>query len=186
MSVYQFLTDQDLDLGMKKYFRDLITVGAEKKHILVSCEAAAVSLIKTKLNNKYDLTKLFPSIVEWATDGEYTTGQYVHKNTAIYIALQDSTDKNPTDPANAAFWKQSDPRDQLLVKYCATITAYFMMEAGVNPRMISEKLVDEFAGVIEWLDDVRDGKESPAWDLLASGGSYDIPHGSNDKLDFDY
>lgn len=183
MAIYKFITDEDLDLGLQRYYRDTITVGTEKKHIMVKCEAAASQMIRNKVNNKYDLTLLFPAIAEWNKDAAYVTDTYCYKLGKIYKALQDGANKLPADNAN--YWVEEDPRDQLLVKYAATITAYFMLET-VSPRKLTEDIANEFAAIMDWLDEVMKGNESPDWPLLASGGSNDIPWGSNDKLEHEY
>lgn len=184
MAIYKFLTDKDLDLGMKKYWRDQITNGDTNKHIMVTCEGASLSMIKTKLNNKYDLLKLFPVIKEWSGTKAYLLDEFCYKSDKIWKAKQAGTNHDPT-VANSTYWEEEDPRDQLLVKYAACMTIYFMMES-LPPRMVAKEIVDDFAGVMEWLEAVRDGTENPAWDLLESGGSTDIPHGSDEKVDFDY
>jgi hypothetical protein len=182
MAIYKFLTDEDLDLGMSKYHRDTITAGSDKLHIMKKCESAAFSIIKTKLNNKFDLALLFPSIKAYDPEKDYVAGEYVYKGKCIYIALQDSTNVNPTDPAQSEYWEENDPRDHLLVKHAATITTYFMAQS-TPPRTVSEDLADSYEAVMDWLDDVRDGHESPDWTLKESGGSSDIPWGSNEQLD---
>lgn len=181
MAIYKFLTDEDLDLGLNKYFRDSVTAGAEKLHIQRKCEGAAVSIIKSKLNNKYDLTKLFPSILEWDSVKAYLLGEYSYKQKRIFKALQNTTNNNPCDPASV-YWVEEDPRDALLVKHAAAITAYFMLES-LPPRKVPEAVQDEYADIMNWLDDCRDGHENPTWDLLPTGGSSDIPWGSNQQID---
>lgn len=184
MAIYTFLTDKDLDVGMKLYWRNQITNGTDNKHIMTTCEGAAFSMIKTKLNNKYDLVKLFPSIKEWVNDVDYLEDQYCYKSDKIFKAKNDNSGEDPVTE-NSEHWIEQDPRDQLLVKYAACMTIYFMLES-LPPRMVAKEITDEFVGIMEWLDDVRDGKENPAWDLSASGGSTDIPHGSNEKLEHYY
>lgn len=65
------------------------------------------------------------------------------------------------------------------------MTAYFMLES-VNPRKISEDMFNDYTATMEWLDDVRDGKESPSWPVLETGGSDNIPHGSNEPNEYYY
>lgn len=150
---------------------------------MVKCEGAAVQMIRNKLNNKYDLLLLFPAIAEWNKDLPYALDAYCYKTGKIYKCIQAGTNQNPQTAA--LYWKEEDPRDQLLVKYAATMTAYFMLET-VSPRKLTEDLVNAFAGIMDWLDEVKNGNESPDWPLLASGGSNDIPWGSNNKLEHEY
>lgn len=181
MAIYNFITDRDLDVGMKEYFRDAITIGSENKHILKTTEGAAFSIIKSKLNNKYDLVKLFPSVKAWDPLKDYLLDEYCYKEDKFFKAKAASTSEDPTAAASA-FWTEEDPRDQLLVVYAVAITLYFFVQSA-DQRKLSDKIENAYAHAMEWLDDVRDGKENPAWDQLATGGSNDIPHGSNEKLE---
>ncbi|MBL7902939.1 MAG: DUF1320 family protein [Bacteroidia bacterium] len=183
MAIYKFITDQDLDVGMKQYFRDQITEGSANAHILKTSEGAAVSLIKSKLNGLYNLALVFPSILEWNGSKSYAIGDFSHKAGKIYKSKTANTNKNPE--SEAADWTEEDPRDQLIVVYCVAITLYFFVES-VSPRKISEDIKNAYLTAIEWLEDVKDGKESPALPLLETGGSNDIPHGSNEPLDHYY
>lgn len=166
--IYTFITDTDLDVGMKKYFRDQITNGVTNINILVTTESAAFSMIKTKLNNKYDLSQLFPPIIEW-TASPFLQSSYCSKNNKIYKALQDTTNNDPEE-ASSLYWVANDPRDQLLVVYAVAITLYFMIDS-INPRKLTQDLMDGFVTAIEFLDDVKEGKENPDWPLLLNGTS---------------
>ncbi len=181
--MYSFITEKDLDVAMKEYFRGQITEQEDKKHIERIAEGSAFSLIKAKLNNRYDLALLFPATPDWDNTTPFTQGQYCYKNGVIYRALQDSTNQQP-DAANSAYWKEKDPRDQLLVVYCAVITVYQMLQS-TNPRVISQRLENEYVRILEWLDDVKEGNESPAWPLVENGSST-IQWGSEPKIDHYY
>lgn len=178
--IYQFITDNDLDVGMKKYFRDQII--ENNTHILTTCEGASFSLLKSKLTGRYDLSLLFPTIVNWNNATNYTTTKYVCKENKIYKALQNNTNSDPeTSTSN---WELSDPRDQLLVVMAVRITIYFLTEA-VNPRKVPEDIVNDFTSSMEWLEAVQTGKENPDFPLL-EGGASTVNWGSNPKLDHYY
>lgn len=180
MPIYSFITDKDLDVGMKKYFRDQI-IGANA-HILNISEGAAFSIIKTKLGGRYDLAKLFPSIKAWDNAAAYITDQYAYKGDKIYIALQNGTNQ---DPATATtYWKELDPRDQLLVVFCVNITIYFLVES-ICPHKLSDDITNAFTQAMEWLESCQNGNENPDWPLLEAGSST-INWGSNEKLDHYY
>jgi len=182
MPIYSFITDKDLDVGMKKYFRDQVTNGTTNLHILKTSEGGAFSMIKAKLNNKYDLVKLFPSIQDWSAAKAYLKDEYAYKNDKIYKALQPGTNQDPA--TQTAYWVESDPRDQLLVIHCVNMTIYFFMES-IAPNKITEDIANAFASAIEWLDDVKNGDENPDWPLVLEGSSF-IHSGSNEKLDHYY
>jgi hypothetical protein len=179
--IYDFITDKDLDVGMKKYFRDQVM--ENNPHILKTSEGAALSMIKTELNGRYDLAKLFPSIKEWSSDADYTSDGYASKADIIYKAKRDNTNKEPAD--NSDDWEESDPRDQLLVVFAVAITLYFFVES-ISPRKISQDIVNAYTNAMEWLEDVKEGKKNPDFPLLESGGLNDIPHGSNEPYDHYY
>lgn len=180
MAIYKFITDKDIEVGLKKYFLDQVTAGAE--HVIKICEAAAVSYMVAKLNNRYDISKLFPTITTWSGSTAFTIGQFCFSNDKIYEALTNNTNKNPA--TETADWKENDTRDQLLVVYCVNITIYFLLER-INPRKISEDVMNAFASASEWLDDVKNGDENPAFPLLTDGAS-NIPYGSNEKIEHYY
>ncbi len=167
--IYSFITDKDLDVAMKEYFRDQITDEREKLHIQILSEGAAFSLIKSKINSRYDLTLLFPKIANWTEALPFLANNYCFKEDKIYISLADNTGEDPTD-SNSLFWKESDPRDKLLIVYCAVITVYNMLRS-INPRKISNDLENRYAGILEWLDDVKSGIENPDWPILAEGSN---------------
>lgn len=180
MAIYQFITDKDMELGMKRYFIDQVTIGAT--HVLKTVEAAAVSIMKAKLNNRYDLTKVYPSMPEWSSSKAYAIGDYSFKSDKIYKAKIANTNKDPL--TNTSEWEENDPRDQFLVVLCVNITLYFLLER-VNPRKLSDDIANGYVSALEWLDEVKMGNENPVLPLLEDGAST-IPYGSNEKLDHYY
>jgi phage gp36-like protein len=180
MAIHAFITDKDLDVGMKQYFRDQII--ETNTHILTTSEGAAFSLIKSKLTGRYDLLKLFPSTKLWSGSIDYLKDQYIFKNDKFYKALQDGTNQDPE--TQTAYWVEEDPRDKLLVIFCVRITIYFIVEA-LPTRKVSQDIINDFDSAIEWLDNCKSGIENPDWPLLINGSSI-INWGSNEKLDHYY
>lgn len=177
MAIYKFLTTKDLELGMKTYFRNQV-IGTETQILTIS-EAAAFDILKAKLSSRYDLTKLFPSIKDWAGTTAYLKDEYSYKGDKIYRALLDGTNQ---DPATATtYWVEDDPRIQLLVKFCVSITIYFMVES-LNPNKINDEISNNFTNAMEWLEACQKQEENPDWPLLEAG-STNINWGSNKKLD---
>lgn len=180
MALHSFITDQDLDVGMKQYFRNQIISG--NNHVLTTAEGAAFTLIKTKINSRYDLVKLFPSIVVWSNATTYATDDYVWKNNKFFKAKQASTNQDPE--TQTTYWLESDPRDKLLVIFAVSITLFFLTKA-LKSSQVPQDLINDFDTAIEWLDNCKDGNENPDWPLLENGSST-IQWGSNEKLDHYY
>lgn len=180
MAIHSFITDKDLDVGMKLYFRDQIIEA--NTHILTTAEGAAFSLIKTKLNSRYDLSKLFPETKTWSASTAYLKDSYSFKSDKIYKALLDGTNKDPA--TETTYWVEEDPRDKLLVIFCVRITIYFLCES-MSLRKTPDDVINDFNSAIEWLDDCKDGTENPDWPILETGSSI-INYGSNEKLDHYY
>lgn len=178
--IHTFITDKDLLISIKQYFLDQVTIDESSRK--TKCEAAAFSLIKSKLNNRYDLIKLFPETKEWDETKSYLKDTYCFKNDIFYKASEDNSEKNPD--SETTIWKQNDPRDMLLVKYCADITLYFILES-INPRKVSDDVINAYNQAIEWLDDVKNNIEHPDWPLLENGLGV-VRWGSNKKLDHYY
>lgn len=178
--IYKFITDQNLDLGMKTYFRNQII--ETNPHILTTSEGAAFSMIKAKLSSRYDLTKLFPEIKPWNIATAYEKGQYCFKSDKIYKSLQDGTGNDPV--TQITYWSEEDPRDDLLVVFCVDITIYTMCKPLPSIKTPTD-LVDAYMAAMDWLEDCQNGKENPDWPLLEAGSS-NVIWGSNEKLDHYY
>lgn len=178
--IHSFITDKDLLISIKQYFLDQVTIDESTRK--PKCEAAAFTMIKSKLNNRYDLVKLFPETKEWDSARAYLKDEYCFNNEKFFKALQNATNQNPN--SQLLFWKESDPRDMLLVKLCADITLYFILES-INPRKVSDDVINAYTNAMEWLDDVKNNIEHPAWPLLENGLGT-LKWGSNTKLDHYY
>ena len=168
--LYQFITDADLAVGLQKYFSDQISANAVNGIPL--SEGAALSIIKAKINNRYDLTQLFPVITEWDGSIAYAIGAYVCRLDTMYIALTANTGQDPSI-ALSPNWAKKDPRDQLLIMKCLDITIYFFVRSA-NARKITQDMADNYASALEWLDDVKNQIENPAWPLLIDAASIPI------------
>lgn len=176
--IYTFITNKDIDVSIKQYFLDQI-IGTSA-HVLKKAEAAAFTLIKSKLNGRYDLVKLFPNIKEWASGILYNaTNPYCSKNDVIYKALVPNTNASPD--THSTQWEESDPRDALLLLHCSNMTVYYVCER-INPRKISDDIAEAYNRAIDWLDDVKNGKENPDFPLIAIGAT-DVRSGSNDRIE---
>lgn len=179
--IYSFITNKDLDVGMKQYFLDQLLTGVP--HVIRTAEGAAFSLIKAKLNSRYNLTKLFPEIREWNASKPYSVGQYSCKDDTIYKATLSSTGESP-ETVSSAFWTEDDPRDKLLIIHCVNITIFYCAKSG-NLRKLSDDMIRDYNMAITWLEDVKDGTENPDFPLLEIGGM-ELRSGSNPRIDHFY
>ncbi len=174
--IYSFITDQDIEVAIKRYFLDQII--SDATYTLKRAEAAAFSLIKSKLNSRYDLVQLFPPIKEYDKDKTYSLGEYCSKSDSIYKSkVANNTNTDPI--TNTDKWEPSDPRDALLVLHCANITVFYIVER-INPRKISEDIIDAYNRAVDWLDDVNRMREHPDFPLITIPGGMEVKGGSND------
>jgi len=175
--IYSFITNKDLDLSIKPYFLEQVTVGAT--HKIKKAEAAAFTQIKSMLNSKYDLVKLFPEIKEWSETTNYEKDSYSCINDIVYKAKQDNSGVTPgTEDTN---WEENDPRDALLIVHAVNITLFYLLESA-NKRKIPEDVIEAYNRAINWLEDVKNGVENPDWALIEADGM-EVRAGSNPKLD---
>jgi len=173
--IHTFITDKNLEGVIKEYF--LNQVIGDKLYVLEDAEAAAFSLIKSKLNSRYDLTKLFPPIKDYADTTTYVKGDYSAKADVIYKSKIDNNTNHSPDTSPTQ-WEKSDPRDALLIRYCGIFTVYFALES-INPRNISEKLYENFEMAERWLNNVNKCVEHPDFPLITIPGGMEVKGGSN-------
>lgn len=178
--IYSFITDEDLKSVMKQYFITQLTTDAT---VLPQVEAAAFSQIKAKLNGRYDFAKLFPPIVNWSSSIAFLKDSYCYKAGKIYVALQAGTNQDPAAQPSS-YWKESDPRDQMLVIIACNMTIYLALRRN-KPSKMAEDVIDEYAAALEYLDKIKNLEENPDWPLLEDGAT-NIQWGSNEKLDHYY
>ena len=178
MALYSFITNKDIDVSLKQYFFDQVT--ADAPHVIKTAEGAAFSLIKSMLNNRYDLVKLFPVITEYDNTKAYAKDDYISNLDIIYKAKQASTANDPA-ATNSAYWDESDPRDKLLILHCVNITVFFLLER-INQRKVSQDVIDAYNRAINWLEDVKREHENPDFPLIEIGGM-EVRSGSNKQID---
>lgn len=178
--ILSFITNKDIDVSLKEYFLNQVVIG--DSHVLKKAEAAAVSLMRSKLNSRYDLTKVFPLIREWKADKAYLKDEYTSINDVIYKAAEDNTNQRPNAPMSTA-WAEDDPRDMLLVLHCTNITLYYILK---RTRKLSDDVINAYHDALDWLDDVKRERENPTLPLLEAPDGMDIKWGSNEKMDHYY
>lgn len=178
--ILSFITNKDIEVSTKEYFLNQITAGAP--HVLKTAEGAAVSLMKSMLNSRYNIVLVFPAIKEWEPTKAFLKDEFCCHNETIFKAKENTTGNNPTTADNK--WEQTDPRDPLLILHCVNITLFFLCER-INPRKVPEDIIDAYNRALNWLEDVKRQRENPDLPLLEIGGM-ELRAGSNPKLDHYY
>jgi len=182
--IFSFITNKDIDVSLKEYFLNQVVNGDH--HVIKKAEGAAFSLIKSALNSRYDLAKLFPLIKEWNTAQAYLEGEYSCKNDIIYKALSDNTGNAPA--TGSTYWVEDDPRDMLLVLHCVNITIYYLLKR-ISPRKVTQEVDDCYHMALDWLEDVKRERENPDFPLIDTDtgiGGLEVRGGSNEKIDHYY
>lgn len=179
MAMYSFIHNKDIDLSLKEYFFNQVT--ADAPHIVKTAEGAAFTLIKSMLNSRYDLVKLFPEIKTWAGAMAFLKDEYACKDDVIYKAKDNNTNQDPAI-TNSTHWVISDPRNMLLVMHCVNITVLYLLER-VNKRKLSEEIIEAYNRAINWLEDVKRLRENPDFPLIEIPGGMEARAGSNKKID---
>lgn len=181
MAIYKFITDQDLRDLLREHYEDLTDNNPKN---IRQAEATAVELIKSKLADRHDMALVMLLFSNWDSATEYTAGQYVvyGPEDRFYLALVDNDDVKPSSDPNT--WKESDPRNPLLVMHCMYITIWYLSQK-ISLRKVPDQWADNYDEAMEWLNDVRDLKENPELPLKENG-SDEIPWGSNDRTEYNY
>lgn len=173
--IYSFITDTNFKGVIKEYFSSQI-IGSTPT-LFTDAEAAAFSFIKSKLNARYDLTKLFPAIKDWSNTTTYAIGDYSSKADVIYKSKVNANTNHSPDTSPAQ-WEKADPRDALLIRYCCFITLFFL-EDSINPRRISQQVIDNYDIAEHWLNQVKNSVEHPDFPLITIPGGMEVKGGSN-------
>lgn len=156
-----FLTENDY----KVYAQDDILTNLTKNNITnrAQAENAALEEIVSYLDaDKYDLTEIFPTILDWNNTADFAAETYVHQNNIIYQAKQLNTGVDPAaDVAGAgANWEVKDPRHPIIIRYMVAITLYQLF-LSLHGRQIPTHRVDEYDLAKDWLNKLADGKVNP-------------------------
>jgi hypothetical protein len=189
MAIYNFLTEEDIEVSIKDDLLSQIVEGnsafvpkSEARAVSYMKDflrerfvvADIFPEIKAWVNTKAYKVSVEQSLTYTNHLGEEVTENFtpvyyrlagvivnvVYKGGKIYVALQDGTNKDPSNNANAAYWKEFDPRDQKIVGMCTDITLFYL-HTRINPRKISELRTDMYNQAKEWLTCVRDGDLTP-------------------------
>jgi len=84
---------------------------------------------------------------------------------------------------DAIFAKTENARDKLIIKCLATFCIYDLILTNAA-RKIPESFELLYERMNQWINDVRDGKETPELDLIVDETELDIIHGSSINDDY--
>lgn len=172
-----FLTTQDFKTAIKTDHLTAIT-GANNTVQNAACLASQTE-IESYLRGKYNLTKLFPVIIDWALGSAYAIGAIVYD--VATLSFYTATDAIPintviTDP----LWTKGDPRDALIVEFMLDLTLY-RIHARVAPNQIPETRVQRRDDAIDFLKKVAAYSITVGWDQDDETEPASINWGSNEK-----
>lgn len=172
---YAFLTDTDIHTLIREEFKNgLITNPSNNttNYFIKRAEAAAITQIKNKLRDRYNVDAIFTLPDEFRPTQIYQIGARVRQGDLFFRCILADTPIEAYPTNTPDYWLQEDPRDNYLVNICTDITLYHL-HARNSPRAISELRSERYQDAIAWLDSVKDGQENPDLPLLAPD---DIPN----------
>lgn len=146
-------------------------------------EEAAMQIMIAYLQDRFDTSKIFPTIYEYDGSAEYHEGDIVyyddHITPRIYTCIGTSIGNLPTD---TDFFEARDPRNKMIILHLVNIVL-FNMHSSCAPSHISEIRVKNYDDTINFLKRVADGKINPALPQYSNEeDSADAPRwGSNQK-----
>lgn len=178
--MYEYITDKDLQTYIRQDLLDKFASTQDELNVFIQkAEKTAVEQVKSKMNDRYDLTQIFVQIQDYDETKPFITGDYVCFENEVYLATSDNSGSVPSESPDV--WTQSDPRFSLLISIIIDMTLYHLHKR-INPRKVPELRTNAYNEAIKWLNDIRNNKENPNFPLLESGSQY-IPWGSNPKRD---
>jgi hypothetical protein len=175
--MYQYLASKNIDALIKKDHLEDITEG-DPTHVKET-EAIAISQIKSALNNRYDLVKIFPTIHTWREATTFKADAYCYHGGKIFKATEEHYGSKPG--TTGAKWEEEEPRDSLLMMIATDIMLYHL-HARVNRRQIPQYRFDRYQEAKQWLEDVKAGLENPELPLKEEPHAGNINWGSNPQM----
>lgn len=203
---FSFLDKDDILSSIKD--DQLFQIIRDDDALIADKEESAVSMMKSYLNNRYDMPDTFPAIGAWDSAKQFNAEveltmtvrceevkytpkyyrdangyilNYTYYNGTFYHAKQDSLGIEPTvAPDWEEYWEAQDPRIAIIKEYCIDITIFYLFKR-VTPRKIPEFRIDLFNIAKEWLEMVGKGKLSPElpYPLIAEESTDELQWGSN-------
>ncbi len=172
-----FLTNADFDQAIKTDHLSAIT--SNNTSIQNDACLASQTEIESYLRGKYNLTILFPTIIDWNIASSYTTGAIVYDvaTLAFYTANADiSASTAITDEK----WTKGDPRDPLIVEFMLDLTLY-RLHTRIAPNQIPEHRIQRRDDAISFLKSVAKYDVTVGWDQETDVEPASINWGSNEK-----
>lgn len=162
----------------------LTAITSNNNTIQIESALAAQTEIESYLRGKYNLTKLFPVIMDWTLAGTYAIGAIVYDPTTakFYTANSAIVTNTPIDDAE---WIEGDPRDPLIVEFMLDLTLY-RLHARIAPNQIPEHRIQRRDDAITFLNKVAKYDLTVGWDQDDETLPASINWGSNTKEEKHY
>lgn len=172
-----FLTTADFDQAIKGDHLNAIT--SNNAGVKRSAEIASQTEIESYLRGKYDITKLFPVIIDWVVGSAYADGAIVYDaGTAKFYTANGAITSGT--PINDSKWIEGDPRDALIVEFMLDLTLY-RIHARIAPNQIPETRIQRRDDAIDFLKRVAKYDITVGWDQTTDVLPASINWGSNER-----
>lgn len=152
-----------------------------------TAEAAAEKEASAYLRNKYDLTVLFPTILEHSTTATYEAGQMVYKHKSgqdlFFTAKQAVTAGATLEEGDD--WAAGDPRDPLIKEILIDLALY-RLYTRLAPNQIPETRVNRRDDQIQFLKRVANFSISVDWPEQDPEATTNLTWGSKTRYNKDY
>lgn len=152
-----YLIPSDYDYQIRQEIKTILA--GESPFRLERAEKAACDQMKSYLQRRYDVDKLFPIIEEWNEQETYAIG-----NLSFWKLENDPDDKYlayqcinipSTTPDDASTWKVYTERNSFAIMYLVDITLYHLMSRF--PKHF-EVRSERYKEALDWLKGVAAGE----------------------------
>lgn len=175
-----FLTPEDYKPYIRASIKEDILLG--QTALIQRVELAAQEEISSYLAGRYDVSKIFVLIQEYAAATQYNIDDYIYSTGSIYKALEAIQGVDPaaeileSDPRVAL----EDPRNPLIVQRMVYITLYHAHKA-LPGSQIPQLRIDDYDISLRWLEKVASGLVNPLLPVSEVEGSSIVAYGSEER-----
>jgi hypothetical protein len=175
----RFLIKNDFKPYIKEINLNVITGNDDT--LLNEIEAAALIEFEMYIGRFYDANCLLPLILEYNSDTQYNSGDYVWNDITIYEVVQNIS---PTHSITDSAFVVNDPRNAIVKRMLIDICLYHI-HSRISPHQIPDLRVVRYQETIQLLKDIRNGLTGglPSECLLVDDeGNVNQLWGSNRKI----
>lgn len=175
-----FLIPEDYTPYIRASIKEDILLG--QTAIIQKVELAAQEEMSSYLAARYDVSKIFVLIRDYADTTQYNIGDYIYRSGVIYKALEAIIG---IDPATEILEEDSrvaleDPRNPLIVLRMVYITLYHAHKA-LPGSQIPQLRIDDYDISLQWLKDVATGLINPILPEAEVEGNTLVLYGSEER-----